>query len=275
MLSRILKLFGVGVSKATASQSPQSRPSHGNRVLVTVTHERVTRPLPPFVKQEISPGELLLKDAVRLKKEKRYDDACDAIRQAFALDAGKSSLTHRLQLPSYLVLAGKNDDAWRSLNEMNIEFTKPQEQRAIASKMAALLKKERKYRDALVHECWSYAMDVEGYRQFVERCIRDADREAMSSKTDELAWLHTGRNPYAKTPAGSPIYDCSFTSFNSSLKKRLESDAVFSVVCPLILLFSDETAVGPFSQEFWKMLKSPERPEFVRIRDLVASIRTQ
>lgn len=223
--------------------------------------------------EPISPAEQLLKDAVNLKKEKRYDEACNALMQAFALGAGVSSLTHRLRLPAYLVLAGKNDDAWRTLNEMNLEFIEPNEQSAIASKMAALLRKEKKYRDALVHECWSYTMEVEGCRRFVEGCIRDADRESLASKDDEFAWLDAGRKPYAKTPAGSPIYDCSFKSFNSSLKKRLERDAITSGVRSLILKFSDETTVGQFSRKFETMLKSAERPDFVRIRDLVAGIK--
>ncbi len=138
--------------------------------------------------------------------------------------------------------------------------------------MVAVLKKEGRFRDALVHECWSYAMDLLVYRRFVEECIEMADREAASAKNDEFAWLDAGRKPNGKTPSGNPIYDCSFASFNAGLKKRLSTTAIAESVGPLIRKFSDEKKVSGFSRKFAELLKEAGNPDFMRIRELVVSI---
>lgn len=219
--------------------------------------------------REPSRVEQLLKVAAQLKKEKRYDEACSTLMEAFSIADEQVALSHRLRLPSYLLLAGRTDEAWCCLNELNVQFTEPEAQAAIASEMVEVLKKEGRFREALVHECWAYAMEVWPYRAFVDECIESADKEAIASETDEFAWLDAGRKATGKTPAGNPIYDCSYPSFKASLKKRLTVGAVTSSVGPLIRKFADAKAVGPFVKRFLMLLKASGRPDFVQVRSLV------
>lgn len=271
MFSRILQFLGFQSVPPSQTRRAATDGSVG-REIVTVTHERVLGTSAPPQSPESSRAAQLFKDAVRMKKEKRFDDACAALREALSIGGESVTLAHRLRLPSYLLLAGRNDEAWRCLNEMNIEFTTPEAQGAIAAKMAAVLKKEGRFRDALVHECWSYAMDVYIHRRFVDGCIEIADREAASAKYDEFAWLDTGRKPDGKTPAGNPIHDCSFSSFNAGLKTRLSKDTIAAAVGPLIRKFAEERLVAGFSRKFAELLKAEGKPEFFKVRDLVASI---
>jgi hypothetical protein len=271
MFSRIFQFLGF--QSVPPSQTRRATTGGSDRrEIVTVTHEWVLGSPPPPQPPESFRSAQLLKDAVQMKKEKRFDDACAALREALSIGGESVTLAHRLRLPSYLLLAGRNDEAWRCQNEMNIEFTTPEAQGAIAAKMAAVLKKEGRFRDALVHECWSYAMEVYIHRRFVDGCIQAADREASSAKHDEFAWLDAGRKPDGETPAGNPIHDCSFPSFNAGLKTRLSKDAIAAALGPLIRKFADERWVAGFSRKFAELLKGSGKPDFMEIRELVASI---
>ena len=116
-------------------------------------------------------------------------------------------------------------------------------------------------------------MNVFIHRRFVEECNQSADRDAASAKHDEFAWLDAGRKPDGKTLGGNPIHDCSFPSFNAALKKRLADAAIAAAIGPLIRKFADETEATGFFRKFAKTFKADGKPDFVKIRDLVASIR--
>lgn len=53
----------------------------------------------------------------------------------------------------------------------------------------------------------------------------------------------------------------------------MAASAVAESVGPLIRKFADEKAVSGFSRKFASLLKEAGKPDFVRIRDLVSSIR--
>ena len=55
----------------------------------------------------------LLKKATDLKKEKKYLDALDVLKKAINQGKDEVTILHRLRVPMYLTLAGKNDEAWR------------------------------------------------------------------------------------------------------------------------------------------------------------------
>lgn len=271
MLAFIFRFLGLRAGSTSGRKSRPPGPPK-TRPLVTVTHDLVVKPPAPLPAGGPSQAAQLLKDAVQLKKEKRYDEACSALVKALSSNDDEITFAHRLRLPSYLLLAGKNDEAWRCLNELNIQFTEPEAQGAIASKMVAVLKKEGRFHDALVHECWAYSMDMWSQRKFVEECIMQADRDAVSKATDEFAWLDAGRKPNGKTPNGNPIHDCSYPSFHASLKKTLTVDAVAASVRPLIMKFANEKAIVPFAKSFLGLLNSRGKPEFVEVRNLVKQL---
>ena len=66
-----------------------------------------------------NPSREMLKEATKLKKEKKYVEACEKLREAYAAKGSEELMVEeRLRLPMYLQLAGKNDEGWKTLNEM-------------------------------------------------------------------------------------------------------------------------------------------------------------
>lgn len=52
----------------------------------------------------------------------------------------------------------------------------------------------------------------------------------------------------------------------------MSKDTIAAAVGPLIRKFTDERLVAGFSRKFAELLKAEGKPEFTKIRDLVASI---
>ncbi|EWH01486.1 hypothetical protein [Halomonas sp. BC04] len=70
---------------------------------------------------EVNPAREMLKEATALKKEKKYDEACEKLREAFSLESANNLMVkERLRLPMYLQLANRNDEGWKIINEMNV-----------------------------------------------------------------------------------------------------------------------------------------------------------
>lgn len=58
----------------------------------------------------------LLKEATALKKEKKFELACQKLREAYKADGAEQlMIEERLRLPMYLQLAGKNQEGWKEL----------------------------------------------------------------------------------------------------------------------------------------------------------------
>lgn len=97
-----------------------------------------------------------LKDATALKREKHFDEACELLRQAYALPSdGTLLLNDHLRLPMYLQLAGKADDGWRELNRLNVKYTDPASQAEIAHQMSVFLQNEGRRAEAVLFEVWA------------------------------------------------------------------------------------------------------------------------
>lgn len=85
----------------------------------------------------------VLMEATALKKEKKYIEACDKLREAYVSDGAENLMIEdRLRLPMYLQLAGKNDDGWDELNRLNARYTDQFSQPRIANQMRIFIKKE-------------------------------------------------------------------------------------------------------------------------------------
>lgn len=89
----------------------------------------------------------LLKEATVLKKLKKFDAACEKLREAYAADGSENlMIEERMRLPMYLQLAGRGDDGWDELNRLNAIYTDEFSQPIIANQMRVFQKKEGKER---------------------------------------------------------------------------------------------------------------------------------
>ena len=90
-----------------------------------------------------SPARYLLKEATALKKEKKYIEACEKLREAYSADGAENLMIEdRLRLPMYLQLAGYNDEGWDELNNLSARYTDQFSQPRIAHQMKIFLRKE-------------------------------------------------------------------------------------------------------------------------------------
>ena len=85
----------------------------------------------------------LLKEATALKKEKKYVEACEKLREAYRAEGAENLMIEdRLRLPMYLQLAEKNDEGWDELNRLLTKYTDQFSQPRIAHQMGIFLRKE-------------------------------------------------------------------------------------------------------------------------------------
>lgn len=85
----------------------------------------------------------LLKEATALKREKKYIEACEKLREAYSADGAENlMIKDRLRLPMYLQLAGRNDEGWDELNRLNVRYVDQFSQPIIANQMRVFLQKE-------------------------------------------------------------------------------------------------------------------------------------
>jgi len=85
----------------------------------------------------------LLKDATALKREKKFIEACEKLREAYSADGAENLMIEdRLRLPMYLQLAGKNDEGWAELNSLSARYVDQFSKPRIAHQMTIFLRKE-------------------------------------------------------------------------------------------------------------------------------------
>ena len=109
------------------------------------------------------PARELLKKATRLKKEKKFDEACDTLKEAYAMpEAYNFTIKDKLRLPMYLQLAKKGDEAWRLLGEMErAAWGDPINSRVITDQCRVFLEKEKNYTKALYFSLLSLCYEIE------------------------------------------------------------------------------------------------------------------
>lgn len=91
----------------------------------------------------LNPSRKLLKEATSLKKEKKYIEACDKLREAYSVDGAETlMIEERLRLPMYLQLAGKNDEGWAELNRLLEKYNDQFSNAIILNQIKVFLKKE-------------------------------------------------------------------------------------------------------------------------------------
>lgn len=199
----------------------------------------------------------LLKLATQLKQDKKYDEACQTLRVAYqSADVDEIILIEdRLRLPMYLLLAGQGDEGWYELNRLIGEYLSPHEQIAIRNQMRIFTEKEKRWNDAIFYSAWVYILEIQEDIHFIKSVSDYADAEACRKKSegniyveyinnsgektrlDITSMLEPGKEPYAYTSSGNPIYECAYTHILNRLNKKLEIDVIekhFSTLCKKI-----------------------------------------
>ncbi|BFU76933.1 hypothetical protein ALC152_01480 [Arcobacter sp. 15-2] len=103
----------------------------------------------------------LLTDAVQLKKEKRFDEACTLLKESYKLAGDDLSIVARLRLPMYLQLANKNDEGWSDITNLNVLYLDAYSQMCINKQMRIFLSKEKKFMNAIPFGIYSYCKEIE------------------------------------------------------------------------------------------------------------------
>ncbi|WP_218135460.1 hypothetical protein [Serratia marcescens] len=181
----------------------------------------------------------LLKEATRLKKEKKYDEACQTLRVAFqSADVSEYIDIHeRLRLPVYLCFANRDDEAWFELNRLSSTYQDSISQIAIRSKMQKFLEDEGKLIDAAFFLAWVYILELKHKIDLIVNIHAAADKWAneesmiVEMKDGGFASLdfrkiNDGREPFAFTNAGNPIYDVAHNHMLASLNRRLTVEVI-------------------------------------------------
>ncbi len=160
------------------------------------------------VEQELPVGDNeargLMRVAAALKEEKEYDQACEKMEEALqAKGADKLELFERLRYPSYLQLAGREEEGWQALNELSVTFVSPDSQVEITDQMIRFLLRGENYQEALMFTVWWLCLMVDHDRRAIERMIRVADNPPLVSSGEGKA----GSKAYGETESGNPIRD--------------------------------------------------------------------
>jgi len=130
----------------------------------------------------------LLKEATALKKEGNLDAAITKLRQAY--DAiSTTNVTYDvkpfLRLPMYLQEAGRNDEAWKELNNLLLGFPNqlkseevlPMTHSIIYDKMRLFLQREKKFEKAVLFSvfsylCWIKGLSLQRRKHELRDCLR-------------------------------------------------------------------------------------------------------
>jgi hypothetical protein len=221
---------------------------------------------------EINPAREMLKEATVLKKEKKYDEACDKLKQAF-MSKGASDLMakERMRLPMYLQLAKKNDEGWKILNEINVEYTDVFSQAEIANQMRVFLQKEKNYIEAILFSIWNICKEVERDRFNIQRSINLTDQWALN-KEEFGSNEEEKETVYGKTPKGNPITDSTYKMFNDRVNKNISKSGVSDNISTLLRKAKKEELIDSLSKSISKFLHSSKQYELREVRKIIKSI---
>lgn len=222
------------------------------------------------VTSETNPAREMLKEATALKKEKKYDEACEKLREAFSLEGANNLMVkERLRLPMYLQLANKNDEGWKILNEMNVQYMDVFSQAEIADQMIVFLQKESKYSQAVLFVIWSICKVIECSRHNIQGSINLADQ--LAANNDKFGFLNEGKSEeiYGTTPNGNPITDQVYKIFHDRVRDSSSVDGVRGRILPLLKKAKKENVADDVADSISKYLNSAERYDLREVRDIV------
>jgi len=222
------------------------------------------------VDDELNPAREMLKEATILKKEKKYEEACNKLKDAFAAQgSGDLMVKERMRLAIYLQLAKKNDEGWKVLNELNVKYTDVFSQAEIANQMRVFLQKEKKYTQALLFSVWGICKEVERDRSNIQGSIELTDEMASNARAYSFPGEDKKQEVYGKTPQGNPITDSAYRMFSDRIKKSVSKDGVSDRIQPLLKKAKKEELLEAISTVVSEYLKSTENYDLRDIRDSI------
>lgn len=286
IFSREKKKPNIGI---TAPLVTNSISSPSMKILKEST-DVVTNDTSIVIKDTSSPSREMLKEATALKKEGKYEEACEKLKEAYSAKGSEDLTTKELlRLPMYLQLAKKNDEGWRILNDMNVRYLDVFSQAEIANQMRVFLEKDKKFNQALLFSVWSICKEVERNRWNMQESIKMADYPVKQISWKELAGPNCRLSKeqldaldasvsnmgneivYGHTPKGNPITDPSYKMFVDRTEKSISIYGVRDQIFPLIKKLKLEDKLGSISLSISKYLRSSESYDLRNIRDIISS----
>ena len=215
----------------------------------------------------------LLKESTQLKKEKRFIDACEKLKEAYtAADADELMVKELLRLPMYLQLAGKNDEGWRNLNELNVKHTDVFSQAEIANQMRIFLQKEKKFKHAIQFSIWAICKEIE--RDLSNLSDSEKMTDEMAKMTAEYSFLD-GSDEDCKvvgtTKKGNPITDKAYVMFQERIAENKSIDGIFNRLEKDIKKAKLTSITLPLSEDISHYLTTAKHYNLRDIRDIVSN----
>ncbi len=209
----------------------------------------------------------LLKEATLLKKASKYDEACQTLRVAFqSADVGEYIDIHeRLRLPVYLCFANRDDEAWFELNRLSTVYQDSISQIAIRTKMQKFLEDEGKLVDAAFFLAWVYLIELKHKIDLIVDIHDAADKWAnedpmmVEMKDGSIAALDfrkidDGREPFAFTKSGSPIYDVAHNHILTSLNNMLDVNVIENCFVGICEKIGDDEAPAIIAEKIIEII---------------------
>ena len=226
-----------------------------------------------IVNDAINLAREMLKEATSLKKDKKYDEACDKLKEAFVAEGSDELMVkERMRLPMYLQLAKKNDEGWGILNELNIKYTDVFSQAEIANQMRVFLEKEKKYKQAMLFLVWSVCKEIERDRNNIQGSIDLADQLSETEKEYGSLFDNSNEKVYGKSPKGNPITDSAYKMFIDRVKDSMTIEEISSRIQPLLKKLKKIELAEPISKQISEYLNSREGYELQTVRDILNKI---
>jgi hypothetical protein len=212
----------------------------------------------------------LLKESTALKKEKKYEEACERLQQAYALaDADDLTIADQLRLPMYLQLAGRSDEGWSLLNEINNTITDVFSQVDIAKQMRIFLQKEKKFSHAIVFGLWEICKSIERDRDNIKHIFKLTDSWAKDE--EEYGSFDSDDRKekiYTRTPKGNPVTDSSYEMFSDRIKNDMSLDGVKKSLLPHLKKAKAESSLDALSEASSQYLQLRKKYEFKSVQEL-------
>lgn len=224
-----------------------------------------------IINDEINPARELLKEATQLKRNKKYDEACEKLKEAYSSKGSDELMVkERLRLPMYLQLAGKNDEGWKILNELNVTFTDVFTQAEIANQMRVFLQKEKKHKQAIMFGAWTICKEIERDRSNIEGIVTMTDE--MTKLSSEFS-LFDDKNEkevvFAHTPSGNSITDSAYKMFLDRIEQNISLEGVKERLAKMLKKAKLENDLNRISSELSIYLMSSKKYDLSEVRDII------
>lgn len=185
-------------------------------------------------KSVTTPARKMLKEAVTLKKEKIYNAAVIKLKEALEAEgASEFTIKERLRLPTYLQLANQNDEGWRVLNQMNIEYIDVYSQLEITNQMRIFLQKEKNHKQALLFLVLSICKEISQDRFCIHQIYESTD-DFFQVLSKYGGPLDIETTVYGKTPKGNEISDHRYEVLKNRIMTNLSIEEVSNKIEPIL-----------------------------------------